>query len=343
VKAIHALGSVASPHAVVFYERESFLAGAAADFLMPALTEGGCALVVATPAHWHAIATAIPARDIGDNRVEDAQRDGRLVVIDAEQARRSICGDDGVDIPRFFAEVSELVVSLIDRDGGVRIFGEMVALLWGHGYVGEALELEERWNELGATHRFELLCGYPMHDFCGSDSTASFREVCQRHTAFANEGYARLDGSDRMSPAVVVLEREGGAATSTDMAVRDAWPDSALRPEDAPAAFDRWVYRRCPEPLTDGGAVEPERPEALLRQLLTVDAVMPVETSLALGLGRCTTYARAADVLLWARHAPSGPRCPTFRAAYYLLEDRQGRGLPPARATARTEPEGASS
>jgi hypothetical protein len=105
-------------------------------------------------------------------------------------------------------------------------------------------------------------------------------------------------------------------------------PPSAVPPDQAGDVFGRWVHRRCPEPLTDGGRYRPEPPERLLERLLAEDRPLPVDVSLTLGLGRCATYARAAELLLWARHAPEGPNCSSFRAAYYFLVDSHGKGLP---------------
>ena len=104
--------------------------------------------------------------------------------------------------------------------------------------------------------------------------------------------------------------------------------DTAVADDEVAEVFERWVYRRCPEPLTDGGRYSPESPEGLLERLSTVDRPMCPATSLELGLGRSATYARAARLLLWARHAPEGPRCPSFRSAYYFLVDAQPGALP---------------
>lgn len=46
--------------------------------------------------------------------------------------------------------------------GPVRIFGEMVAVLWAEGKTRTAIRLEELWDELATRHAFSLLCAYPM-------------------------------------------------------------------------------------------------------------------------------------------------------------------------------------
>jgi len=41
----------------------------------------------------------------------------------------------------------------------VRVFGEMVWLLWDAGLIDAAIEVEAMGNELGAQYSFSLLCG----------------------------------------------------------------------------------------------------------------------------------------------------------------------------------------
>jgi hypothetical protein len=66
--------------------------------------------------------------------------------------------------------------------GPVRIFGEMVAVLWAEGKTRAAIRLEELWNELASQHAFSLLCAYPMSAFPDQKDNLSFLQVCQTHT-----------------------------------------------------------------------------------------------------------------------------------------------------------------
>ena len=42
----------------------------------------------------------------------------------------------------------------------VRAYSEMVALLWDHGLVNAAAQLEVMWDELARRDAFSLFCGY---------------------------------------------------------------------------------------------------------------------------------------------------------------------------------------
>lgn len=63
----------------------------------------------------------------------------------------------------------------------MRVFGEMVSLLWEQGNVAGALNLEDLWNELSESIRFKLFCAYPTHIF-GRRNAAPLHAICERHS-----------------------------------------------------------------------------------------------------------------------------------------------------------------
>src|SRR6476469_3576654 len=64
---------------------------------------------------------------------------------------------------------------------GVRIFCELVTLLWERGEGAAVLVLEAWWNERAAEQSFTLLCGYP-HSVLGEHSLADVGRVCELHS-----------------------------------------------------------------------------------------------------------------------------------------------------------------
>lgn len=61
------------------------------------------------------------------------------------------------------------------QTGPVRIFGEMVAVLWAEGYTRAAMRLEELWNKLVTEQSFSLLYASPMLKFL--DDTGSLLAI----------------------------------------------------------------------------------------------------------------------------------------------------------------------
>ncbi|MCA1683727.1 MAG: MEDS domain-containing protein, partial [Actinobacteria bacterium] len=132
-------------HLVEFYNGEEFLAGAVAGFLGPALNEDDAAVVVATAAHRTAFDVAL--RRLGVD-LAGAVANGQYLSFDAGELLECFMVGGAPNAERFAA----MAGGLIERAGvggrRVRIYGEMVALLWDAGDVLSAVALEDLWNDL---------------------------------------------------------------------------------------------------------------------------------------------------------------------------------------------------
>jgi hypothetical protein len=165
-------------HVVQFYEREEGLALAVGGFLGAGLVAGEVALVVATPAHRLRFDAVLLAAGVN---VVSLRAAGRYVTLDAAELLDAFLVDGIPDPALFAASVGALVASF----GGtpVRIYGEMVALLWDAGAVAAAIALEALWNDLAARTAFTLFCAYPQCSVAGP----SVADICAHHTAVVPE------------------------------------------------------------------------------------------------------------------------------------------------------------
>jgi DcmR-like sensory protein len=148
------LGHKPENHSVMFPSGDAELARTAADFLAAAVRKGGAAIVVATASH----------RQLIEERLIEAGLDlaaVTYVALDAEQTMRSFILNDWADAASFYRVMSPVLKKAGRRRRPVRVYGEMVSLLWEAGLFGTAIEVEALWNELGRQFRFELLCAYP--------------------------------------------------------------------------------------------------------------------------------------------------------------------------------------
>jgi signal transduction histidine kinase/ActR/RegA family two-component response regulator len=168
-------------HTVQFYENETFLAAAVADFVGDGILAGEPAIVLATEAHRRAFGRRLRAKGID---AEAARHDGLLTWCDADAMLARIMDGGVPDEGRFRAEVVPLLerAELRRQGASVRAYGELVDVLWQRGETTAALRLEELWNELATTHRFALLCGYAMGPFYGVAGGAHREAVCGHHT-----------------------------------------------------------------------------------------------------------------------------------------------------------------
>lgn len=172
-------------HAVLFYRDDDELADRVGRYLAAGLSSGSAAIVLATTPHRTAITGRLAA--LGTD-VARCQQHEDLVLLDAGEVLDRFLIGGRVDPADFEQQVGGLVRHAAAADRPVRIFGEMVALLWAAGQVSAAVELEILWNELRAFVPFSLLCGYPARYSSGQQHADALDEMCRLHTLVTGPG-----------------------------------------------------------------------------------------------------------------------------------------------------------
>ena len=167
-------------HVVGFYETAAFLAGSVRDFLAPGLRAGDAAIVVATTSHRALFDHALEEAGID---VRAAQQSGRYLALDASETLSTFMVTCMPDAAGFSVTIEKLVSQAASGKRKVRIYGEMVAVLWDQGNVAAAIELERLWNDLAVRHPFSLLCAYPTSAFDTDVGAEQFLHVCAQHSA----------------------------------------------------------------------------------------------------------------------------------------------------------------
>jgi hypothetical protein len=167
-------------HGVQFYGEEAGLADVVARYVAEGLRHEEASILFAPAAHAGSFLRALEALGL-DPRA--AAEEGRLRVVDAEETLSRIMGPDGLDLPRFRSIVEATLeeVRRGSRIPGVRIYGEIVDLLWKSGRLEAAIRLEEIWSELIRERRFRLLCGYGMDLLAPELDGGAFGRVCDAH------------------------------------------------------------------------------------------------------------------------------------------------------------------
>ena len=175
----------AAGHRVLFYDADPLLIESIARFAGAGLGAGDAVLVIATAPHLAALERALEVHGLD---VERARALGRYVAFDAAETLRRILPEARLDRQRFASVIGGAIREAASAGTPVRVFGELVAVLWERGEVETALALEKMWNELRDELAFSLLCAYPMEHFAADGR--SFLTVCAEHT-----GVHALEGS----------------------------------------------------------------------------------------------------------------------------------------------------
>jgi hypothetical protein len=180
----------ARDHVVQLYTDQPFLVRTVTRFVGRGLVEGDAVILIATPEH----AEAFKATLAGEFDVNALLDRGQLVVLDAGVSLAEFMIDGRPDPPRFFALVQR-AIDYVRASGfpKVRLFGEMVNLLWRSNLVATR-ELEELWNEALALHGVSLLCAYELDNFGHEGHRGLLHEICASHSHFIPvEDYERLE------------------------------------------------------------------------------------------------------------------------------------------------------
>ncbi len=171
-------------HAVRFYESDRSLARIVAEFLHEGFDGGSPGIVVATAGQRAEILRELTGRSLD---VAELQRSHDLLLLDAAETLSAFMIDGKPDARKFMDQLCQVIERV--RRGRtnctVRIFGQMVDVLWQRAERAAAIRLEVLWNQLAQTEAFSLLCGYTMGNFY---KDASFEDICGQHSHIVSAG-----------------------------------------------------------------------------------------------------------------------------------------------------------
>jgi PAS domain S-box-containing protein len=204
----------AADHFVQFYEDDGFLLDSASGFINAGLAAGDGCLVLASPAHRAGFEERlhVPTAD-----PLPGQPPGDSLLLDAGEVLTQFLVDGLPEPARFAQVVGGLIARVAEGRRHVRIFGEMVALLWAEHNEAAALRLEELWNDLrNAAPLFSLFCAYAMQDFAGEAYRVPFTQVCQQHArVIPTESYTALTSPDERLRAITLLQQQAHSLQAT--------------------------------------------------------------------------------------------------------------------------------
>lgn len=226
------LAPPAGHHLLQFYVETETLARNVASYFADGLRRGERALLVATPEHAAAITEKLSERGV--------DLDG-FTRLDARETLERICSENRPD-ERLFEEIlGRLIRDTISasRGFGLRVFGEMVDLLWRDGRGEDAAALENMWNRLLERQRFSLYCAYALDLFAPGSRVPALTT----HTQLLPTG---VDG--QLERAVERAMRDTLGAEAVDALlplIRATLHPRALRP--GPEATLLWVRNHLPD------------------------------------------------------------------------------------------------
>jgi hypothetical protein len=212
----------ACDHLVQLYTDDAFLARAVVHFVKAGFAVGEAAVIIATPAHSALFGERLP----GFSEALDRRQ---IVVLDAEDCLKTFMVDGMPGREAFLSTVSTVLTRV--RAAGylrMRLYGEMVDLLWQRDALDAAVRLEELWNELIAVERLPLLCAYRIDNFDRYAHRRALAPIGKAHTHMIP-----VEDEDQLERAVDraytdIFGGDGDAQALRELLVASRAPTSAM-------------------------------------------------------------------------------------------------------------------
>ncbi len=165
-------------HVVQIYENDNIFLDALSGFVMGGVKAGDCVIIIATAGHLKALNDRLTGFGI---RVDQLIEEDRYIVLEAEEVLSKFMVDGWPDIRLFMQTITSLLDRGTSQKRRIRVFGEMVAILWAQGLNGATVHLEYLWNKFCEQHSFCLFCAYPKTGFT-QNINDSIMNICGCHS-----------------------------------------------------------------------------------------------------------------------------------------------------------------
>lgn len=169
-------------HIVQFYgANERLLIRNLSLYLGAGLHRGDTVLAVLAPERRGPLFRQLRALRVDTGRAMDARQ---IVVMNAGEVLPQIVADGEPAWEPFVRAVGPVISELQPAQGHrrLRVYGEMVDLLWRSGRMTAAIRLEALWNRLRETSSFQLFCAYGIQHEDQLRSEGAVKQVLCAHT-----------------------------------------------------------------------------------------------------------------------------------------------------------------
>jgi DcmR-like sensory protein len=180
-------------HIVHLYQDQDFLNYAVCRFASAGFAKGEGIVLVSTLTHWNAFRPRLEAEGVD---VHAAQERGQLTVVDADELLPRFMRDAMPDPPVFNGVFGDVVRRARARGSyqKVRVWGEMVNVLWERGDVAASMNLEDLFDQLNKKIGLAIFCSFLMDNFNGDVQAHMLPRLGTNHSHLIPvEDYARLD------------------------------------------------------------------------------------------------------------------------------------------------------
>jgi len=205
----------AGHHHVRFYDDESLLIEAVADYVASGIRAGRPVVAIVTPIHRELLMRRLDTLGLAPATLLGTVR---LTLLDATETLARLLRDGMPDPEAFDAVIGALIADRLSVEPAASVcaYGEMVDLLSQSGNHAAAIALEGLWNQLLARRSITLLCSYDLRAFPHASDREAFEHVCGQHDVIfpVEDGSHRRSESTGTLARIASLEQQARALTS---------------------------------------------------------------------------------------------------------------------------------
>jgi len=182
-------------HIIQVYENDDIFLDTLANFAGSGIKAGECVIVVATQNHLQSLYFRIARYVLNLREMIAAEQ---YIPLEAEKVLDQFMINEWPDEKLFRQTISGIIERGSCKGRRIRVFGEMVALLWGKGNTGATVQLEHLWSRFCEENKLTLFCAYPKVGFT-NDINNGMQTLCACHSKMIN-------GSETSSTEVLYSE-----------------------------------------------------------------------------------------------------------------------------------------
>jgi hypothetical protein len=165
-------------HLVQFYEDDAAFLDTLEGFVADGLIAREGVVVIATPSHLSSLHRRLLKRG---SEVVAALHSNQYLGLSAEAMLAIFMVDGWPDDDLFNGFMTDILRRAKLNGRRVRVFSEMVSILWAQDNGAATVRLEHLWHSLCEEHDFIGFCAYPKHAIT-EHTTPSMQDICDRHS-----------------------------------------------------------------------------------------------------------------------------------------------------------------
>lgn len=148
-------------HAVAYYQDNTYLIKFLIDYFETSKNSNEHFILIAKPS----TIKSLYSYSIKHDELKGFMDERKFSLYSADTLIADFIVDGHVNLNKFNKLFNDLISGCINKNHQIKIFGEMVAVLWENGLNEAAIELETIWHQLTSMYSIKLFCAYPEYLF----------------------------------------------------------------------------------------------------------------------------------------------------------------------------------